>query len=87
MFRTSRKFRKSPDRQKRCRTRDRRNRLRLRDCYSPLSRVKVRTRGRADNKHLGCYSPPPLKESRPEIRRERLLRVEQHVILSILVIM
>jgi hypothetical protein len=30
-------------------------------------------------KHLGCYSPPPLKESRPEIQSERLLRVEQHV--------
>jgi hypothetical protein len=31
------------------------------------------------NKHLGCYNPPPLKESRPEIRSERLLRVEKHV--------
>jgi hypothetical protein len=31
------------------------------------------------DKHLGCYSPPPLKESRPEIRSERLLRVEKHV--------
>ena len=28
--------------------------------------------------HLGCYSPPPLKESRPEIRCERLLREEKH---------
>jgi hypothetical protein len=28
---------------------------------------------------MGCYSPPPLKESRPEIRSERLLRVEKHV--------
>ena len=24
-------------------------------------------------KHLGCYSPPPLKESRPEIQDGRLL--------------
>jgi hypothetical protein len=24
--------------------------------YSPLSRVKVHTRDRADDKHLGCYS-------------------------------
>jgi hypothetical protein len=28
---------------------------------------------------MGCYSPPPLKESRPEIQNERLLRVEKHV--------
>jgi hypothetical protein len=28
---------------------------------------------------MGCYSPPPLKESCPEIRSERLLRVEKHV--------
>jgi hypothetical protein len=47
--------------------------------YPLILRVKVRTRGRADDKHLGCYSPPPLKESRPEIRNERLLRVEKHV--------
>ena len=32
------------------------------------------------DKHLGCYSPPPLKESRPEIRCERLLREEKLVI-------
>jgi hypothetical protein len=31
------------------------------------------------DKHLGYYSPPPLKESCPEIRNERLLRVEKHV--------
>jgi hypothetical protein len=49
--------------------------------YPPLSRVKVRTRGRADDKHLGCYNPPPLKESCPEIRNERLLNVEKHVTL------
>jgi hypothetical protein len=57
--------------------------LGYRDCYSPLSRFKVCTRGRADDKHLGCYNPPPLKESRPEIRSERLLSVEKHVTLSI----
>jgi hypothetical protein len=27
----------------------------------------------------GVTAPPPLKESRPEIRNERLLRVEKHV--------
>jgi hypothetical protein len=27
----------------------------------------------------GVIAPPPLKESRPEIRSERLLRVEKHV--------
>jgi hypothetical protein len=32
------------------------------------------------DKHLGCYSPPPLKESHLEIRGERLSRVEKHVI-------
>ena len=32
------------------------------------------------DKHLGCYSPPPLKESRPEIWCERLLREEKLVI-------
>jgi hypothetical protein len=31
------------------------------------------------DKHLGCYNPPPLKESRPKIRSGRLLRVEKHV--------
>jgi hypothetical protein len=30
-------------------------------------------------KHLGCYNPPPLKESRLEIQSEILLRVEKHV--------
>jgi hypothetical protein len=24
--------------------------------YPPLSHVKIRTRGRADDKHLGCYT-------------------------------
>jgi hypothetical protein len=27
--------------------------------YPLILRVKVRTRGRADDKHLGCYNPPP----------------------------
>jgi hypothetical protein len=49
--------------------------------YPPLSRVKVRTHGRADDKHLECYNPPSLKESRLEIRNKRLLRVEKHVTL------
>jgi hypothetical protein len=31
------------------------------------------------NKHLGYYNLPLLKESRPEIPNERLLRVEKHV--------
>jgi hypothetical protein len=26
------------------------------------------------DKHLGCYNPPPLKESRPEIRCEGLFK-------------
>jgi hypothetical protein len=32
------------------------------------------------DKYLRCYSPPSLRESRPEIRCERLLREEKHVI-------
>jgi hypothetical protein len=32
------------------------------------------------DKHLGCYNPPPLKESRPEIQGERLSREDKHVI-------
>jgi hypothetical protein len=29
------------------------------------------------DKHLGCYSPPPLNESRPKIQGERLSREEK----------
>jgi hypothetical protein len=47
--------------------------------YPLILRVKVHTRCRAEYKHLGCYNPPPLKESCPEIRSERLLRVEKYV--------
>jgi hypothetical protein len=47
--------------------------------YPLILRVKVRTRCRAEYKNQVCYSPPPLKESRPEIRSESLLRVEKHV--------
>jgi hypothetical protein len=32
------------------------------------------------DEHLGCYSPPPLRESHPEIQGERLSREEKHVI-------
>jgi hypothetical protein len=32
------------------------------------------------DKHLGCYSPPPLKESRPKIRNGRSFKEERHVI-------
>jgi hypothetical protein len=32
------------------------------------------------DKHLGCYSPPPLKESCPEIQNGRPFKEERHVI-------
>ena len=42
--------------------------------------VGAKTHCLTGDKHLGCYSPPPLKESRPEIRCERLLWEEKLVI-------
>jgi hypothetical protein len=32
------------------------------------------------DKHLGCYSPPPLKESCPEIWNGRPFKEERHII-------
>ena len=39
-----------------------------------ICHVEAQTYCLTGGKHLGCYSLPPLKESRPEIRCERLLR-------------
>ena len=44
-----------------------------------ICHVWAQTHSLTSDKHLGCYSPPPLKESRPEIRCKRLLREEKHV--------
>ena len=41
--------------------------------YHLTCHVWAQTHCLTGDKHLGCYSPPPLKESRPEIQDERLL--------------
>jgi hypothetical protein len=51
----------------------------LRLPFSSTSRAEVHIRCLTGDKHLRCYSPPSLKESRPEIWSEKLLRAEKHV--------